>query len=60
MVGMPWNSFFLRGAEPCSMLIIMSSRLNMMLSLLIIMLIVLTIELVISIVRTMFLIIPCV
>ena len=57
MVGMPRISCFLRGAEPC---IIMLILLTIMLMLLIIMLIMLIIKLIISIARTMFLIIPCI
>ena len=64
MVGMPRISCFLRGAEPCIIMLIMLTimliLLTIMLILLIIMLIMLTIKLIISIARTMFLIIPCI
>ena len=64
MVGMPRISCFLRGAEPCIIMLIMPTMLliwlTIMLMLLIIMLIMLTIKLIISIVRTMFLMTPCI
>ncbi len=64
MVGMPWNSCFFRGAEPCiimlTLLLIMLILLISMLILLIIMLIILIIKIMFSIVRTMLLIVPCI
>ena len=64
MVGMPRNSCFLRGAEPCiimlTLLISMHILLTIKLSVLISMLIMLTMKLIISIARTMCLIIQCI
>ena len=65
MVGMPRISCFLRGAEPCIIMLIMPNimiiLLTIMLMLLIIsMLIMPTIKLIVSIVRTMCLIIQCI
>ncbi len=64
MVGMPRMSCFLRGDEPCIIMLIMPTimlaMLTILLSLLIMMLSMLTSELIISIVRTMCLIIPCI
>jgi len=60
MVGMPRISCFLRGAEPCIIMLVLLTMLIIMLMLPIIMLMVLTVKLIISIARTMFLIIPCI
>ena len=60
MVGMPRNSCFLRGAEPCISMLILLTMLIIMLILLNIMFIMLTIKLIFSIVRTACLIIPCI
>ena len=61
---MPRNSCFLRGAEPCIIMLIMPTimliMLTIMLILLIIMLIMLTIKLDNMTLRTMYLIIPCI
>ncbi len=64
MVGMPRISCFLRGAAPCisihTLLLIRFILFIIMLMLLIGMLIMLTIKVIISIVRTLFLVIPCI
>ena len=64
MVGMPRISCFFRGGEPSILMLIMPTIMLTMLTviviLLMIMLIMPTSKLIISIVRTMFLIIPCI
>ncbi len=64
MVGMPRISCFFRGAEPCILMLILLTIMLIFLTiihvLLIMMLIMLTSKLIISVVRTMFLIIPCI
>ena len=64
MVGMPRISCFLRGAEPCILMLIMPTIMLTMLTILVILLMIMLImptsKLIISIVRTMCLIIPCI